>query len=208
MPSELVIPEGYGQARISFSLSGDPDPMGFGIGFKASVSATQAQGAAALAALEDDWSSTFISTAASFYQGWTYLGATATFNSSDGGVVHLEHPHVVAGTSIGETPPQNCTELVKKLTGSGGRKFRGRAYIPPFNLLENTVNKAGVLDAAVVANQQAGWDTFLAAANGDTAYDVYLLHRSMPKDGIVPPPTLITKFVMEQQIATQRRRLR
>lgn len=209
MPThDLVIPEGFGQATIQFSLTGDPEPMGFGLGFEALPDHSIVSGQIALDALADDWADTFCSSGASFYQGWTHLGAIATFHSSDGGVVHLESPEVIVGTAVGETPPQNCTYLVKKLTHLGGKKGRGRNYIPPFNLLESNVNKAGVLDGTVVSDQNTGWASFLALANASAAYHLFLLHRDNPVVGPVPSPTAITQFVVETMIATQRRRLR
>lgn len=106
----------------------------------------------------------------------------------------------VAGTVTGQCSPPNVTLLVKKVTGMGGRKGRGRMYLP--GVSEASTDVAGVLDETYrgqVETDLADFKTDLAIIN---AFPV-LLH-TLEADS----PNNITSFIVETSVATQRRRLR
>lgn len=107
-----------------------------------------------------------------------------------------------AGTSTGDPLPNNSALLVKKLTGLGGRKNRGRNYYP--DVLVSAVDGSGVIDVSSRDSYQTAWDTFIAELNGVPGLESpHLLHSDEADN-----PTLITAFVVQSKIATQRRRMR
>jgi hypothetical protein len=119
---------------------------------------------------------------------------------------------VTVGTRAtpGESP--QVALLVKKLTGLAGKSFRGRSYFP--FVPESEVDDAGDVDSVVLAAIQTALATFLAGMTTDGT-PMYLLHRNLidhitklPVPGSAPQPTLVTSYVAESVVATQRRRLR
>lgn len=114
-----------------------------------------------------------------------------------------------AGTSAFESSPVNCALLVKKATLFGGRHNRGRSYWPGL-IADTDVSEVGVVGAAQVTAIQTDMDQFLAAVisgNGATtqAIDPVILHdEESPSTG----PTTIQSLVVQNVIATQRRRVR
>ena len=83
----------------------------------------------------------------------------------------------------------------------GGRKGKGRMYVPIFNKSESDIEKDGSILTGNLATLQGYWGgafTALAASDVKPA----LLHS----DGSTPD--LITAWTVKPLIATQRRRLR
>lgn len=109
------------------------------------------------------------------------------------------------GGAGGSVLPQNCALLVRKVTGLGGRKNRGRMYIPSI-VQEADVSGVGRIDAADVDIFQGVANTFLLSLAGDGStpdLTPFILHR----DG-VSLPTEVVDLQVDPVIATQRRRLR
>jgi len=95
-------------------------------------------------------------------------------------------------------PPNNCF-LLKKTTLLGGRRHRGRNYLP--GVSEGAVTDGGSVDVAV-AN---GINTNVASMRSDMSTagcELVLLHQSAPFT-----PTPVSEALCEAVIATQRRRL-
>lgn len=107
------------------------------------------------------------------------------------------------GVLSGNTLPQNCALLVRKLSTAGGRANKGRLYMPGM-LGEAIVNNVGTVEPSALAGLQTAFSNFgtdlLAVAGID---DLLILHS----DNTLPP-TVITNFQPQSRIATQRRRLR
>jgi hypothetical protein len=98
--------------------------------------------------------------------------------------------------------------LVRKNTALGGRKNRGRVYVPAGVLPEVGSNQAGFIDVADVAAWQGRWDDWFDAIVA-ADYNPYLYHQYDPDLGELPEvPTAITAFAVQPQIATQRLRMR
>jgi hypothetical protein len=101
--------------------------------------------------------------------------------------------------------PANCSVLVKKVTGVGGRKNRGRNFFP-FVIAEGDVTEVGVVGAARLANLQNAADIWLDQLDtggvGGLATPMYILHSGNEI------PTPVSNLVVDPIIATQRRRLR
>lgn len=95
-------------------------------------------------------------------------------------------------------PPQVAT-LIQKRTALGGRKHRGRLYMPWIS--EDNVNGGGVIDSLVLADLQTTANTWLADLEA-ALLPMVVLHN----DASVPTP--VTSLTVSSRVATQRRRLR
>lgn len=104
-----------------------------------------------------------------------------------------------AGGAAATTVPPNVALLVRKNTASGGRKNRGRMFVP--GIVEGNVDQSGDMDGTVLGNWQTALDDFLDGL--DTAqHTMVLLH------GDDTDPTTVTSLTAQVRVATQRRRLR
>jgi hypothetical protein len=108
----------------------------------------------------------------------------------------------VAGTVAQATIPVNTSVLVRKTTGLGGRKGRGRAYTVG-QLYVNTIGGAGIIDSGHLGFLDTNWLAILGGWQSVVGIaDVVLLHS----DSTAPTP--ITALTPQPKAATQRRRLR
>lgn len=118
-------------------------------------------------------------------------------------------PLTVVGTDTGAgeessaMPPPNVSLLVRKQTNLGGRRGRGRVYIP-WVTQEAGINDVGNLDGGTLAARQANAASWMAGLT--TAGPMYVLHDS-DGEGVEPEPTEVVGLTVMQLIANQRRRL-
>lgn len=108
----------------------------------------------------------------------------------------VNYPGTVAGAGVA---PSECA-LIKKITLAGGRKNRGRMFMP--GLRDTDIDQSGSLDGNVQSDLQDSWVAFKTSLEGAT-YTMTLLHTN-PAD----TPTEITTLEVDSVSATQRRRLR
>lgn len=194
----MEIPEGYANVRWVYSVSGVAKEMSFAIG----VAPPTAASASEIAELADQaWAGAGQGGATSMQQGWTYLG-TRVIKTFAGTPSAGEFTLSVAGTATGETIPPNCAILVRKNTALGGRKQRGRIYLPPYRGQDADVSNAGLIGSMTQGILQTAFNTLVTQLNGLDL--VPTLFHSDPLD----PPTTITSFSVQSLLATQRRRLR
>lgn len=117
----------------------------------------------------------------------------------------------LTGTANDDRLPQNCALLVRKNTAVGGRRSRGRIFVPGV-LAEVAVSPVGIISSGGLTSYQSYATQLLTNINtedvaGNTpATPMFLLHS----EGIslVPAPTEITTLTVDNVISTQRRRLR
>lgn len=106
----------------------------------------------------------------------------------------------IPGTSVTAEGMPNCAYLVHKITTMGGRKGRGRAYWPGAALSET--DNAGNVGVDARNGVTDGWNSLITSlASADLA--PVLLHSA---EGDIP--NVITEFICDARLATQRRRLR
>jgi hypothetical protein len=127
---------------------------------------------------------------------------------------------VEGGTGV-EIPP-TCTPqvayLISKNTALGGRRGRGRMYIPAVK--EESVSVLGRLDTGITSRISAKLGPFLVALTTDDI-PMVLLHdpptrwdlvdgqpRRVPTSGSIPAPTPVLNLSLSPVVATQRRRNR
>lgn len=103
------------------------------------------------------------------------------------------------GLGGGNMTPINNAFIVKKSTGLGGRRFRGRNYLP--GVSENAVDNSGLLEAGVANGINTNVQDMRTAMTAQGC-EMALLHQSAPWN-----PTAVVTALCEPVIATQRRRL-
>lgn len=194
----VVIPVGYAQMNMRWSVAGDPEFMYCTLGLfdvtGAKLPAVQAADVGAA------WDASTLTTAANMLAGWS-AGTVLTTVMTGTGPITFETGTAVAGSAAAGTLPNNCAVLVRKQTAAGGRRNRGRMFVPPAYNNESGVNQVGTLDPATVTVYQ---NLMNSLENELVAVDMLpmLLHSN---GGI---PTAITSFLVQPKLATQRTRMR
>lgn len=111
----------------------------------------------------------------------------------------------VAGTASSGIVLPNTSVLVRKQTGLGGRKGRGRMYWPCFGQVQNMTGN-GLLVGGFMGTIQGAFDDWAAQIVDSTGPgavgELYLFHAEEEA------PTQIEAMIVQQRLATQRRRLR
>jgi hypothetical protein len=196
-----TIPAGYIEATFLFQVTGSARTMTWSCGFDdAEFEVTPPDTEAA------NIRSNFVGTgkpylAANMATGWSFLGVNITKQLEDGPIIGSSLS-TVAGTLSGSSCPNNCANLLNKITGTGGRRGRGRAFIPPLHFAETVVDSAGFIPSGTVAGVLAFYTAAFTACVGQ-GYTPVLFHATAP---FTPSP--ITGWTMSTQMATQRRRMR
>jgi len=106
---------------------------------------------------------------------------------------------VFTGSLTGETCPPNVAALIQKRTALGGRRNRGRIYLPA--LRETQIHDDGVVDSAYLDELQNVATIFLGDMDTE-GNPLVILHSGSGA------PTPITALNVDGRVATQRRRLR
>lgn len=193
----LIIPTGFAQVAYRCTLLDDPEPMITTVGLD--MSTADPDPTTAAADLLDQWQAAF--PPANTFSQYNLQSVTLRIGNgtSSPDLVEVNSPQ--PGTAVGNPPPQNVTLLVRKLSTLGGRRGRGRMYVPLWMQPESTINANGFLDASARTARQSEINSWLGGVFG-----FVILHST----GITstPVPTPITSFVVDARVATQRRRLR
>lgn len=193
-----IIPVGFSNLHIRWRLSSDPQEMSSAIGFSSGPGRTVEQDAADLS---NAMLTSGLSAAANFLSVYTFTGVTVERQTSTGILVASTESATV-GTMAGSPLPNNCAHLIDKITNFGGRKQRGRMFWVPCYEPETGIDHQGNMATARQAIIDARFDTYLSSMAA-LDLDAVLLHSS-PAD----TPTPIVALRLQQQIATQRERMR
>ena len=204
---DLIIPEGFGNAVLSYQVSGRSNPITVGLGYspESSVDPT-AHANAIMTAM------TLVGTpsaAARMTHDFTFVGVTCTYNDAGTMVGGASTEPAVTGTQVTDDfMIVNSTWLVQKRTGLVGKHYRGRFYFPFMDGSEGNANGNGVVNNALVVLMQSYWNTFFTALGDGTPVIIPNLLHHEPAVGTAPVPTPISSFLVKSKLATQRRRLR
>jgi hypothetical protein len=202
----LVIPPGFAAASIQFRHENDPEPWYVTMGLDIS----DAGGATDAIALKvmDGWDDNIMPQ----YSNQVSITGVDLVIGQDGPDpvrTFLATTSLRNGSETGQKLPQNCAMLVRKNTALGGRRNRGRMFVPGI-LNEASVTATGIIDPsslAILQGQQALFLAYLASAGGSLpAIPMVLLHSTGLSP--VPDPTPVTSLTIDNVISTQRRRLR
>lgn len=116
------------------------------------------------------------------------------------------------GTLTGSSTSPAISALIKKGTALGGKKHRGRLYLP--SMREADVNESGLITSGQVDELQNVFNGWRAQLEGDD-YLLVLLHAYLLDDNDEPlpenqqtEPDTITSLTVDPVVATQRRRQR
>lgn len=195
----LVIPPNYSQAVFRWGLAGDAEDMVNTLGLDTTDVTLWQELVDALAANTRTKLPVGV-----ILVGYSFLGVTL-YRGQDGGPPEVYEsvsvPH--AGTNGGPALPPNCAFLLRKHTSVGGRRGRGRMFIPAgVGVGEDSVPATGVMaeaQRAALETRYRDWIDFLGP-------DPVLFHDSESPGSTTPTP--ITTFTLEARLATVRRRLR
>ena len=221
----LTIPAGMGLAAVRMSAAGDAQPMFFTLGVRTSTGPlNQTHARRVFEAFQGNFKGN-IGPEVSF------TGCTLYVRQDDGSDVVWEYnaSPAIAGTATGPALPNNAAWIVEKNTGRGGRRGRGRMFIP--GPPEGQVDAAGVINTTYLAGAQTNINSVFAALPAPAVPDLtspvipVLFHgptttttRSAPganprvvtvtTGAAGPAPDDITSFTIDPKVGTQRRRLR
>lgn len=194
----VIIPLGYGQANVRWSLVGGSGVAVSTFGVDVDITVAASTNAAAIDTLIKAANNPC--SASQFSSGWVYNDITLTQMGTTGPEVGVATSNLTGSGSL-STCPLNTAFLLRKNTARGGRKGKGRSYLPPIWISENNVDSAGVIAGTNLTAANVLWANFLTALVGASKPAV-LLHS----DGSAPDA--ITSWFIESVVATQRRRLR
>lgn len=202
----LVIPEGYASVIHSLRFSGDPQPMAITYGIEATGESTGTL-ADQIAA---DCHTAFGALVAGTYDGEWQLNQTEV-KLALGGVPPDFEIGVASNVIFGNVDaynqlPVNSAYLTHKRTSRFGRRGRGRFYLPGVG--EAGVSDLGVLTGPTRAAIQARLDTLREALVASAVVTAMVLLHDQVNGGASLTPDRIIALVLDEVIATQRRRLR
>jgi len=208
MAGDLVIPEGFGEATLKWSVEGRLNPISCTIGFAKSSDSDD------LGDVMNNMMSQLTETGslcapAAMVTIFTFLGVSCIYNNA-GTMVGAEsdHPAVVGTVSSADPMIIGNTLIIQKKTGLVGKQFRGRLYFPIMYGGEGNVDYLGNIDPSilpVIAGKLSDW---VSAFQDDTSLWIPNLLHHPPKEGVTPVPTPISSMVLTGRVGTQRRRLR
>lgn len=192
----MIIPAGYAQANLLFTGGGAPRGAQVVIGVKVTAGVTDPLVIAT--GVYQSWATHILPVQSS---GIVLSGCKAKMGPNETGL-DATYALLTGGGNIASTVPPQVAVLVTKHTAFGGRKGRGRMFVP--GVVEGDIDAGGNLGAAQVADWQARMTAFRTAIIGlSSVDDLVLLHSG---EGEVPTP--ITSLNVSSKVATQRRRLR
>lgn len=192
----LIIPDGFAEVTLVYSLTGDPEHMTTSFG-------VDALGPASLEDICTEFEGEFSAWMTQWADAYTLVEVHGKLNNGGTFLEHIE-PSNTPGAAAEQVLPQNVSVLVKKVSGLAGRANRGRNYFPPGRLAEVDVNNTGMIDGADVTAIQAELDSIFASLVADPDIDGLVILHSIAG----PVPTPITALQLDNRVATQRRRLR
>lgn len=192
------IPAGHALLKFRIRLGGDPEMMICTLGVETTAASAADRVAVANSAM-DSWGDNILPLQSNFY---ALNGVDAVFGSASGDIPVSSTDAERFGGNADGAIPQNTAILVKKVTGLGGRRNRGRMYIP--GLTQEDVDNAGMLASARLAAWGTAVNNFLLGIESGSFMDRAVVFHS---SGDLTP-AIVEDLVVDARVATQRRRLR
>jgi hypothetical protein len=189
--AEQIIPVGF--SKITYNLGGTGAPLGAQVtmgvnnaGFALPTAVATAARLAFVNRILPDISNTIQLISVRAKNGPNDVGAFAEIPGAAGG----------GATAAAASPAVSI--LVRKHTASGGRKARGRLFMP--GIVETIVDPSGIITAANVTTFQTDWSNYLADMIA-AGFTPCILHTDTA-------PNDVNSMNVENVVATQRRRQR
>ncbi len=194
-----IIPPGYGEAALHWSLAGST--RGYVCTFGIVDPATATPNAVAAAISAPVTAAAGALSASYLNSSWTYTGVTVTLNRT-AGLLRGNFTTNVPGTGSADVVPPNVCILYHKTTAVGGRVGRGRMYVPAGYLPEARVDNVGLINTVGWVPTTPGNVTAFLTGLATAGYEMVLLHSVAGAT-----PDIVTELVAENIVATQRDRL-
>lgn len=200
-----IIPTGFAEARFVMRATGDPDPWICTLGVDVSDAGGDYEAVAINLVIA--WSQQILTNQSNLV---TLESVDLIIGQDAGDPLIYSYASGNTGAGSGTYLPQNCALLIQKRSGVGGRRNRGRMYVPLI-LGESAVDNVGVIQASQVTALNTTLSTFMdilqnGAEPAGMPTPPVILHSD--DTGTPPPPTPITSMQVSPLLATQRRRLR
>jgi hypothetical protein len=184
--------------KFRFVLSGDTEEMLCTIGVETTAASTADRIAACNSAM-DAWGDNILPLQANDY---TLVGVDGVFGDASGDIPISSTDGPRTGAETDAPVPQNTAVLVKKVSGLGGRRNRGRFYVPGISVLD--IGNTGIINSGPLASWGTAVNNFLLGMESGSFMDnLVIFHSSAPLT-----PTVIADLDVDPIVATQRRRLR
>jgi hypothetical protein len=198
------VPAGHAEAVFHLRLSGDAEDMLTTIGVR--MDAGQAVTLGLATAMADLYGASLLGVSGAGYS----LVEVELKEGPDGNGPQGTWAGLKTSANASQPVPSNTAVLLSKITGFGGRRNRGRMYIPgPAEILSDGRGQLSDADVTAMQSEATGFYNGLVAMGG---VDVPVIFHSTPdKLGVPQPaiaPTPITAIAVEKLLATQRRRMR
>lgn len=205
----VEIPPGYLLAAWEMRYPGDPDPWYCTCGFE--IVDGPGDPVVIANSLQSAWIDTVLNTQSTLM---TLQGCVVKIGNDGAPIMGYSSQPAAPGGTAQLMLPQNCALLVDKLTATGGRRSRGRFYVPGC-LVEGNVDNIGVIETSLMTTLTAEWTAFMTyvqAAGPIPSFNPVILHSPSGPEVVEPTPTgeptPVTSFRVQSVISTQRKRLR
>ncbi len=201
----MVTPSGFASVIESLALAGDPDPHAVTYGIKVNEVSPPSM-VDLLEVLGSLFNAHIMGTMPPVYTHvnthieWSVLAPPAPQLVGD------RPSSTAGGNALGNLIPQNSAYLIRKNTALGGRRNRGRMYLP--GVAENTTANNGVIDGTRLLELNTAMGNWLGALKASAPVDDMVLLHSTSSLSPTPEPTTVSSLIAEGVIPTQRRRLR
>jgi hypothetical protein len=196
----IKVPSGFTNVSYRLSLAGDAEEMLVTMGFRIETGFGINPAGAAL--LADSFQQNMLNLCAA---GYTFRGLRAADGPDGQGQVH-EVERSVTSTSTKLGMPPNTAYLTRKVTGLGGRRNRGRFYMP--GVSEIDVDNTGLLTPTHRTNYQTSVNNWFTQNLAGPEIASHALFHDTPEGVPGVAPTDILSLNVQGKVATQRRRLR
>lgn len=199
--AEVIIPNGYGNAVMSWTHTGLSRPVTVTHGYETlEGGVTAAENAELIYGFWTDPGAPCV--AANMWVGWTFQGVYVLQRNLAGNLFSASYEVPISGTGVAADSPQSPYNplVVSKTTAQAGRRFRGRMYPPIMSGGEVAVSIGGNLESNYLAAVRAQYDAVFFDWNASGSKPV-LLH-SHPDD----EPSPVTGWNVRSVVGTQRRR--
>lgn len=152
----------------------------------------------------DNMLTEYVSQFESLFPNDCTIGPLTARVGQDGDPLILTSDAGDTGTNTSDFAPQNVALLLKKRSDVGGRRNRGRMFMP--GVPESAVNEIGELTSTyrnAVNGLASDFLDYCQSGGSSNSANMVILHSSAPST-----PTVVTSLVCDTRVATQRRRLR
>nr|CRY98157.1 hypothetical protein [uncultured prokaryote] len=193
------LPPGYASIVMPLRRSGDPDPYAITWAIDANLGEYPAQ------EIVNFVQANFVAIWQTSLPTGGQIGPATMRVGQDGGEpLVYEASSSGLGTNSGQYAPQNVALLIQKRSVLGGRKNRGRLFMPA--VTEGAVDNVGQIAGGTVDIYQDlcdEWLTSFLPVDEIPGYGQWVILHTGPDT-----PTPVTSLRVEPVVATQRRRLR